>query len=142
MNAMIGNNEEYNLYYLLWYIVKSWGSEATHSANLSFNRSFKISNPPWLDALHSFAATIWLLKGIFYIKNHSNIPDFFSVNNNRNTFFVKVFFDNFNCWTTLFSKIIHNFRQSCKDDAFNRENANFARSFEWMGRRRCRFRPS
>ena len=66
-------------------------SEATPSAAQFFNKSYKISHPPWWqvsqDSLSSFATLswsgkIWLSKWIFYVKNHLNLFYFFSMNKN------------------------------------------------------------
>ena len=85
------------------WILVSWGSEATPWATPFFKRAYKISHPLGLwafwDALPSFAssaqsAKIGFSKWIFYVKNHPNLSDFFSLNNNR--------LDNIFCWKNDF----------------------------------------
>ena len=66
----------------------------------------------------SKSAKIWLSKWIFYVKNHSNLSEFYSqwilfINQITASigahFLLKSFFDKFNFWTTLFFKIMPNF---------------------------------
>ena len=56
----------------------------------------------------------WLSKSIFYVKNHSNLSDFFSLKNIslEEGFLLVSFFENLNFWTDLFSKMAPNFLRS------------------------------
>ena len=61
----------------------------------------------------SKSAKIWLSKSIFYIKNHPNLSDFFSLKNKNLEahYMLLTFFDNINFYITLFSKMMPKFWQ-------------------------------
>ena len=66
----------------------------------------------WHSARASKSAKIVLSKSIFYVKKHLNLSDlFFSFKNIslEEGFLLLSFFENFNFWTSLFSKMVPNF---------------------------------